>query len=75
MLFASVKNRRIKKFYTESKVLGLLMLQLEQMQINSDEAERTLIKADDLDKLYQAKVFTRQGLRKSTNCQKIFQIN
>ena len=30
---------------------------------------------DDLDKLYQAKVFTRQGLRKSTNCQKIFQIN
>lgn len=51
------------------------MLQLEQMQINSDEAERTLIKADDLDKLYQAKVFTRQGLRKSTNCQKIFQIN
>ncbi|MFS2189749.1 helix-turn-helix transcriptional regulator [Mucilaginibacter sp. Mucisp84] len=49
------KTGELKKFYTESKVLELLMLQLEQMQVNSDDVERTLIKTDDLDKLYQAK--------------------
>lgn len=49
------KTGKLKKFYTESKVLELLMLQLEQMQVNSDDAKRTLIKTDDLDKLYQAK--------------------
>ncbi|UOE52330.1 helix-turn-helix transcriptional regulator [Mucilaginibacter sp. SMC90] len=49
------KTGEIKKFYTESKVLELLMLQLEQMQNNNADDDGPQIKTEDLEKLYQAK--------------------
>lgn len=49
------KTGELKKFYTESKVLELLMLQLEQMQKEDEDEIGLQIKTDDLEKLYQAK--------------------
>ncbi|WPV01779.1 helix-turn-helix transcriptional regulator [Mucilaginibacter sp. cycad4] len=49
------KTGELKKFYTESKVLELLMLQLEQMQKQGEDENSLQIKTDDLEKLYQAK--------------------
>lgn len=49
------KTGELKKFYTESKVLELLMLQLEQMQKKGEDENSLQIKTDDLEKLYQAK--------------------
>ncbi|XHR97079.1 helix-turn-helix transcriptional regulator [Mucilaginibacter sp. UC70_90] len=49
------KTGELKKFYTESKVLELLMLQLEQMQKKGEDENSLQIKTDDLEKLYHAK--------------------
>ncbi|SEO83637.1 AraC-type DNA-binding protein [Mucilaginibacter gossypiicola] len=49
------KTGEVKKYYTESKVLELLMLQLEQMQKDSNEDDAPQIKTEDIEKLYHAK--------------------
>jgi AraC-like DNA-binding protein len=49
------KTGEIKRLFTESKVLELLMLQLEQMQLDGEQAGRSLIKPEDMEKLYRAK--------------------
>jgi AraC-like DNA-binding protein len=49
------KSGELKRLFTESKILELLMLQLEQMQLGGEETGRTLIRAEDMEKLYQAK--------------------
>jgi AraC-like DNA-binding protein len=49
------KSGELKKLYIESKVLELLLLQLEQMQLNDCDSEKPQIRADDMEKLYKAK--------------------
>jgi len=49
------KSGELKRLFTESKVLELLMLQLEQMQLSGEKPGRPLISAEDMGKLYKAK--------------------
>jgi AraC-like DNA-binding protein len=49
------KSGEIKRLFTESKVLELLMLQLEQMQLNGAKSEKPIIRAEDMERLYEAK--------------------
>ena len=49
------KSGELKRLFTESKVLELLMLQLEQMQLSGEKPGRPLISAEDMEKLYKAK--------------------
>jgi len=51
----SKKTGELKRLYTESKVLELLMLQLEQMQQSGEKPGRPIISSDDMSKLYKAK--------------------
>lgn len=49
------RSGELKRLHTESKILELLMLQLEQMQSGMAEVDKYLIKADDLKKLEHAR--------------------
>ena len=51
----SKKSGELKRLFTESKVLELLILQLEQMQQSGEKPGRPLISMDDMEKLYKAK--------------------
>lgn len=49
------RTGELKRMHTESRILELLMLQLEQMQSGVEEVERYAIKQDDMRKLEQAR--------------------
>jgi len=49
------RSGELKRLFTESKVLELLILQLEQMQLNGEGPGWRLISADDMEKLYKAR--------------------
>ncbi|MEJ2882151.1 helix-turn-helix transcriptional regulator [Pedobacter sp. GR22-6] len=49
------RSGELKRLHTESKILELLMLQLEQMQAGIAEVDKYLIKQDDLKKLEHAR--------------------
>ncbi|WP_316789166.1 AraC family transcriptional regulator [Pedobacter frigoris] len=49
------RSGELKRLHTESKILELLMLQLEQMQSGIAEVDKYLIKQDDLKKIEHAR--------------------
>jgi AraC-like DNA-binding protein len=49
------RTGELKRMHTESKILELLMLQLEQMQAGMEEVDRYVIKQDDLRKIEKAR--------------------
>lgn len=49
------RNGELKRLHTESKILELLMLQLEQMQSGMAEVDKYMIKQDDLKKIEHAR--------------------
>ena len=49
------RTGELKRMHTESKILELLMLQLEQMQASSEEVDKYLIRHDDLSKIEHAR--------------------
>ena len=49
------RSGELKRLHTESKILELLMLQLEQMQSGMSEVDRYMIKTDDLKKITHAR--------------------
>lgn len=49
------RTGELKRMHTESRILELLMLQLEQMQSGVEEVERYAIKQDDMRKLERAR--------------------
>ena len=49
------RTGELKRMHTESRILELLMLQLEQMQSGAEEVDRYVIKQDDLRKLERAR--------------------
>ncbi|MES2454659.1 MAG: AraC family transcriptional regulator [Bacteroidota bacterium] len=49
------RSGELKRLHTESKILELLMLQLEQMQSGMAEVDKYLIKQDDLKKIEHAR--------------------
>jgi len=55
------RTGELKRLHTESRILELLMLQLEQMQTSSEEVEKYVIKQDDLQKIEQAKEILDTG--------------
>ncbi|SHG35718.1 helix-turn-helix transcriptional regulator [Pedobacter caeni] len=56
------RSGELKRLHTESKILELLMLQLEQMQSGA-EVEKYLIKQDDLKKIEHARELLDEGYR------------
>jgi len=49
------RSGELKRLHTESKILELLMLQLEQMQSGMAEVDKYIIKQDDLKKIEHAR--------------------
>lgn len=49
------RTGELKRMHTESRILELLMLQLEQMQSGAEEVDKYVIKQDDLRKLERAR--------------------
>lgn len=49
------RTGELKRMHTESRILELLMLQLEQMQSGVEEVDKYVIKQDDLRKLERAR--------------------
>jgi len=49
------RSGELKRLHTESKILELLMLQLEQMQSGMAEVDKYMIKQDDLKKIEHAR--------------------